>query len=269
VKREANGLGSGHMHDKMTVGQAIEAAGPSGRFVLDPGSKRPVILLAGGVGITPLLAMAHALAQHGHRETTLIHACRDEAVRPFADELATLAARAPNLRVAAHLESVNGTVDAGLLRRLLPIGDYEVYLCGPQGFMQAMYDLIADLGVREERIAYEFFGPAAQLRRGGTPAAAMLPAPRRDGQAMGDAPLIRFARSGREAPFDGTQRTLLDFAEAQGLQPAFSCRNGICNTCLCPIEGRVRYVEEPLEMPGAGLALLCCSVPEGPVTIDI
>jgi ferredoxin len=61
----------------------------------------------------------------------------------------------------------------------------------------------------------------------------------------------------------------LDFAEAQGLSPAFSCRNGICNTCLCSIEGEVRYVEEPLEMPQKGQALLCCSVPDGPVRLRL
>jgi uncharacterized protein len=283
VKREAEGIGSGYMHDAMDVGRVIEAAGPSGRFVLEAGSARPIILLAGGVGITPLLAMAHALAREGRRAATLVHACRDDAVRPFRDELAELAAHAPNLRVAACLERVaavgegnggdifEGAIDIDLLRRLLPIGDYEAYVCGPPAFMQAMYDLLTSLGVKEERIAYEFFGPATLLRRGGTAAARMreptVPGPH--AVAAVAVPVVRFSRSGREAAWDGAQRTLLDFAEAQGLQPAFSCRNGICNTCLCPIEGKVRYVEEPLEMPEDGYALLCCSVPDGPVTLGI
>lgn len=281
VKREPGGLGSGHMHDAMQVGQSIMAAGPSGRFVLDAASTRPVILLAGGIGVTPLLAMAHTLAREGSRGTTLIHACRDEEVRPFKGELAELAEHARNFRLAACLERAGaadaetgnevfeGVVDASLMQRLLPIGDYEAYVCGPPAFMQAMYDLLTDLGVREERIAYEFFGPATLLRKG-VPAPVPEPsAPRRTVEAATGAPVVRFSRSGREALWDGTRRTLLDFAEAQGLQPAFSCRNGICNTCLCPIEGKVSYVEEPLETPRYGHALLCCSVPDGPVTLGI
>jgi hypothetical protein len=60
---------------------------------------------------------------------------------------------------------------------------------------------------------------------------------------------------------------LLEFAESRGLTPAFSCRNGICNTCMCEVRGRVRYLEEPLERPPEGFALLCCSAPDGPVTV--
>ena len=76
-------------------------------------------------------------------------------------------------------------------------------------------------------------------------------------------------RSGRTARWSGAQRTLLDFAEAQGFTPAFSCRNGVCGACLCGVEGDIRYVEEPLEEPGPGKALLCCSAPAGPVTLDL
>lgn len=280
VKREAHGTGSGHMHERMTVGQTIEAAGPSGQFVLRAESNRPVILLGGGVGITPLLAMAYDLARTGQRDATLIHACQNASVQPFRNELAAISARAPRLKVASCLAErdadlgsgglqFDGFVTSAVLRSLLPIGDYEAYICGPSGFMQSMFDLLVDLGVREENIDYEFFGPAKRLTRSGiaaTPAkTAPIPVP-----TAGDAGLlVRFAVSGRQALWDGTHRTLLDFAEAQGLQPAFSCRNGICMTCTCAIEGKVRYVEEPLDMPDAGHALLCCAVPDGPVTLEL
>ncbi len=83
VKREPDGIGSGHMHDAMAVGASIEATGPKGDFILDRASAHPVLLLAGGIGITPLLAMAHALARDGNRPVFLFHACRDGAVQPF------------------------------------------------------------------------------------------------------------------------------------------------------------------------------------------
>jgi uncharacterized protein len=81
--------------------------------------------------------------------------------------------------------------------------------------------------------------------------------------------VVTFGKSGRTAPWEGDHDNLLDFAEAHGLKPAYSCRAGICNTCLCGVQGEVRYVEEPLEEPGPGKALLCCSVPAGSLTLDI
>ncbi|HRJ69792.1 MAG TPA: FAD-binding oxidoreductase [Beijerinckiaceae bacterium] len=281
VKRHPGGLGSGHMHVAMQVGDEIDVLGPKGEFTLRAGSSRPVILLAGGIGITPLLAMAHALARDGRRPATLIHACESGAVQPFRRELGVLAMGSSCIRIATCLANptpadkaerahqFEGLVDARVLRSLLPIGDYEAYLCGPPGFMQAMYDLLIELGVREENIAYEFFGPARRLTHAPAPSAPAAPQPVPQDLVASGQTIVRFTRSGREAVWDGAHRTLLELAEAQGLQPAFSCRNGICNTCLCAVEGPVHYVEEPLDMPENGHALLCCAVPDGPVTVDL
>jgi ferredoxin-NADP reductase len=271
VRRHAAGLGSARMHDGAPVGTELEAAAPKGRFALDESARRPVLLLAAGIGLTPLAAMAHRLAALG-RETHLLHAVRDAADRPFAAEMAALAARHPSLAWHPVDTRAHGRIDAAMLRRLVPMGDYEAYLCGPSAFMQAMLDILVALGVREERIAHEFFGPGRPLVAGGTttiapepPVAPVSPA----ATVSTELPTVRFARAGLAVQWDGESRTLLDFAESHGLTPAFSCRNGICNTCLAAVEGRVRYIEEPLEAPAAGEALLCCAVPDGPVSIDI
>jgi ferredoxin-NADP reductase/ferredoxin len=282
VKHEPGGLGSGHMHGRMAPGETIQTTGPKGRFTLDRASRRAVILLAGGIGVTPLTAMAHALAAEGTRPTWLLHACRTQALTPFAEELDRLAARAPNFtRILALDDGQAGPITRETLRSWLPLDDYEAYLCGPKPFMHAMFDALLSLGLAEERIAYEFFGPAEKLGRAALPpgvpsldadppiAASMGAAPAMAAAPSAGAPIIVFASSNVSAPWDASQRTLLDFAEANGLSPAFSCRNGICNTCLCEIEGRVRYVEEPLEEPPEGQALLCCSVPDGPLTLRI
>jgi ferredoxin-NADP reductase len=262
VRREEHSrVGARHMHGAMPVGATIEATEPKGRFWLDGSSRRPVILLAGGIGITPLMAMAHALARDGGRRSRLVHDWED-GPRPFEAELQAMAA-APNFR------AVQSSVSRDVLESLLPIGDYEAYLCGPEAFMQTAYDLLLELGLREERIAYEFFGPAKRLVAGGGAAVAAPPPAVAVGPVEDGAILITFAKSGRAAVWDGGSRTLLDFAEARGLAPAFSCRNGVCNTCICKVEGEVRYIEEPLEAPGAGQALLCCSVPVGSVTLGI
>ena len=193
VRRHEQGFGSGRMW-AAAEGDELEATEPKGRFMLDDCSQRPVILLAAGIGITPLIAMAQALARTT-RPTYLIHACRNVAVRPFAAELEMLAARAPHVRVASILSGSEGRVTAEVLRRLLPIGDYEAYLCGPAGFMVAMRDILVSLGVRPERIASESFGAERPAPIASQPVAA-APAP-------GEGILVTFARSGRSARWTG------------------------------------------------------------------
>jgi uncharacterized protein len=283
VKREPEGLGSGHIHDAMAVGATVEVTGPKGDFVLNQSDSNPVLLLAGGIGVTPLLAMAHVLAKEGKRPAYLFHACRDAKVQPFGAELAELSRKASNLKVSTRLERTEskdasspnfageGRVTRALLRENLPLDAYQAYLCGPKPFMQAMYDCLVSLGLPEDRIAYEFFGPAIKLE---AHPETVLPADSKPLQETlpsrgAGADSVTFSQSSLAAEWNGQHRTLLDFAEAQGLTPAFSCRNGICNTCLTEIEGKVRYVDEPLDEPGPGKALLCCSVPDGPVTLKL
>jgi ferredoxin-NADP reductase len=276
---------SSHLHEGVVVGDELVARGPEGHFVLDRASRRPVVLLAGGVGVTPLLAMAHALAAEGIRRTVLVHATEGRDVQAFGSELRELAARSPNLTVHMLYRTVTaqdvagvhhdgeGLLDKAVLQRLLPLDDYDVYLCGPTPFMQANYTLLTDLGIRDERVRHEFFGPATVLKtqRPTEPAVTAVPlqAPASP-EAGGGASMVSFARSGTTAAWNDDAGTLLDFAEAQGLAPDFSCRAGICQTCVCRlVAGDVDYVTEPLDQPPAGTALLCCSRPLGSITLDL
>ena len=200
VKREAGlggqaGLASHWLHDQVRVGDTIRALAPRGDFVLDADSRRPVLLLSAGVGVTPMIAMLNDLIgrnpdrlRHPGRGIWFVHAARDGAEHAFADHLRALEARAPTL--TAHVRYSRprpqdvpgrdyddaGHIDAALLRRLLPLDDYDVYLCGPAGFMQAMREVLSSLGVRPERIRSEAFaaGSAAPMD------AAALPARGRD-----------------------------------------------------------------------------------------
>lgn len=281
VRREADpALGSSHMHERATVRTRLQATGPKGRFVLDRSSPRPVILIAEDIGLTPLLAMARALATAGDRPTLLVHVATrpDEAI--FADDLADLAAGSATLTVRRLLIPEGGTVPAGFdgagplsaahLRAWLPIGDYEAYLCGRRRFLDETVALLGDLGVRPERTLTESFEPARATgipegRREPDPAADRGPAP-----AVADpvaVPMVTFEPAGLSVAWDPACRSLLDFAEANGLTPAFSCRNGICGNCKAAVEGVVTYADEPLDMPEPGFALLCCSVPRGSVIV--
>jgi uncharacterized protein len=282
VKREpaaagfAAGLGSGFLHDQVKVGDLVEAQGPRGDFVLDRTSDRPVVLISGGVGLTPMVAMLHDLAQAGRR-VVFLHGCENGDVHALRDEVIGLAANNPLLtahfcyrnpsaddRANARFHS-EGVITRALLQSLLCLDDYEVYLCGPPPFMQALYPMLRGLGVAEARIAYEFFGPATVLKDTPAPKPVAEPAAQADG-----AIIVRFAATGKEALWDARADSLLSFAEDQGLTPDFSCRAGICGTCVTRIlSGSVEYFEEPLDELAEGEVLLCCSKPVGPIVLDL
>lgn len=295
VKREAEV--SVHLYDAVQVGDVLQVQGPRGAFVLDESSSRPVLLLSGGVGLTPMVAMLHALAA-SERKAWFIHACDSAEVHALRDEVNTLAASRPGLhahylyRHAADEDLASGRchsrglITRELLQSLLPLDDYEAYLCGPPGFMQAVYSQLCSLGLARERIAYEFFGPATVLEEPApdTPAAAPSTSDSGAGQGAATAetadasadtstdgePIVRFAASGQAHPWQPSSGNLLDFAESCGLQPDFSCRAGVCGSCSTRlISGQVSYVEEPLDTPADGHVLLCCARPEGPVELDL
>lgn len=276
------GLGSGYFHDEIRVGDEVLAEGPRGAFTLDRSSRRPVVLLSGGVGLTPLVAMLHALAAESGRTVHFIHACDNGGLHALRDEVEAVAAARPGVHVhfcyraptgrdvAAARHHSAGVVTRGLIQRLLPLDDYDVYLCGPTPFMRAVHAILRSLGVPKNRIAYEFFGPASLLDDEDAPsppppAAAAVATPETSPDA-----LVRFARSGISAAWTGASPSLLDLAEAQGLRPEFSCRAGICGTCSARLlSGDVEYFEEPLDPPPDGQVLLCCARPAGSVSIDI
>lgn len=288
VKREAAphrpggaGLGSGYFHDEIRVGDEVLAEGPRGAFTLDRSSRRPVVLLSGGVGLTPLVAMLHALAAESDRTVHFIHACDNGDLHALREEVEAVAATRPGLHVhfcyraptgrdlAAARHHSAGVVTRDLIQQLLPLDDYDIYLCGPTPFMRAVHAILRGLGVPKNRIAYEFFGPASLLDDEDAPFPPPAAAVTTAAEASSDV-LVRFARSGILAAWTGASPSLLDLAEAQGLRPEFSCRAGICSTCSARLlSGDVEYFEEPLDPPPGGQVLLCCARPVGSVAIDI
>ncbi|MGV8916274.1 MAG: NO-inducible flavohemoprotein [Pseudomonas sp.] len=171
VKREPNGVASNHLHDDMPVGASINLFTPSGEFTLTESAK-PLVLLSGGVGITPTLAMLEtALATS--RPVHFIHCARNGAVHAFRDWVDGLAARHPQLKQfycyaeddgvspAAHKV---GLLDQQQLEAWLPADrDLDAYFLGPKGFMAAMKRQLKAAGVPEHQSRYEFFGPASAL----------------------------------------------------------------------------------------------------------
>ena len=301
-----DGLGSCWLHDEVEVGSTLEIAAPRGRFVLDETSQRPVLLLSGGVGQTPLLSMLHSLAKTS-REAWYFHACENGSVHAMQDEVNDLVDESNEQlhSVSVYREPLaedydaqgfdsTGFIDKTLLQSLLPLDDYDVYLCGPTAFMVTMYKLLIDLGIAKSRIAYEFFGKAASLdalafdtlrtseaspvaaSRAPSALANLAHITNPDARAIDNsatpssARMVCFSKSGITVEWSDTNTSLLQLAEQHGLTPDFSCRSGICNSCKSTLlEGEVKYFEAPLEQPKSNELLLCCSRPIGRVVIDL
>ena len=294
VKREVapcsgvpHGLGSMHLHDAIAVGDTVQAQGPRGDFVLDRKSRRSVVLLSGGVGLTPLVSMLHTLASESDRKVYFIHACDSGDVHALGAEVRAAAESRRGIAIrivyrfptaadlAGKRHDREGIVTRDLLQDVLPLDDYDVYMCGPPPFMKALYPMLRSLGVPKHRIAFEFFGPATVLDTDAEAPVETLEAIPEPTAACGP-PVeagritVTFRRSGKQVPWGEHARSLLEFAEDQGLNPDFSCRSGVCGTCSTRLlEGRVAYSEDPLDEPGPGHVLICCSKPAESVVLDL
>ncbi|WP_275285724.1 pyridoxamine 5'-phosphate oxidase family protein [Halomonas elongata] len=277
IKREEGGLVSRRLHDRFAKGDVIEIGSPAGDFVLDD-STQPIVMLSGGVGITPMMAMLDGLvAAVGNgaprREVYFIHATRNSASRAFRGDLETLAREHDWL----HLFTAFSAPGAGdrlgdthdtearlsmeVLAELLPFGGYQFYLCGPEGFMRALYKGLRDVGVDRSHIHHEFFGAGELDEPEEVASAVVLPT----------RATVSFVHSGTQAEWTEQSGTLLETAEAAGLSPSHNCRSGKCGTCATRLlSGDVHYTRRPLVNPGEDHVLTCCAVPmNGRVEVDL
>lgn len=287
VKRD--GLVSSHLHEGIRVGDLIEARAPQGHFTVAANEQRPLVLLAAGVGITPLLSMLREMVYQGRRTrrtrpSWLFQSSRSLADQPFRAELDRLldgtdgAVRVVRLlsqpeRQALEGEDfdLTGRIDLALLKTILLVEDYDqldFVLCGPSSFTQGLYDDLRGLDIRDQRIHAETFGPST-LRRQPDPEAVVIEQP----PAATTPVAVMFQRSAINARWQPDSGSLLELAESRELRPEFSCRGGSCGTCKTRlISGQVNYPQPPAELPGAGEVLICCAVPaEGqqPLVLDL
>ncbi|WP_431894955.1 MOSC domain-containing protein [Nonomuraea sp. bgisy101] len=281
VKQEPHGAASGLLRARARVGDTLDAAAPRGTFYLADGAG-PVVLLSAGVGVTPVLAMLHALARAGSaRQVWWLHGARNGTEHPFAAECRRLLDGLPHARIRVYYSRPTsadraGTdyTDAGRLspERISGLGlptDADVYLCGPVGFMAGVTDALVDAGLRRSRVHTEVFGAGASLTPGVT-SAVPARAPHQPAGAAGTGPPVSFARSGLTVPWNDDHGSLLELAEACDVPVRWSCRTGVCHTCeLALMSGAVDYSPDPVEPPAEGDILICCARPSEAVVLDL
>jgi ferredoxin-NADP reductase len=279
VKSESNGIGSSFLCTPTQGGDVLDVSAPRGGFTLRP-SKNPVVLLSAGVGATPVMSMLHSLAaETSRREIWWIYGARNRVEHPFAEESRSLLKQlscgrgyivysrpAAGDQVGTDFDAP-GHIDAALLQRIGVSQGSDFYLCGPPSFLQNICDGLKNWGVLAENVRTEIFGALGAI----TPGMAQVDyTPHLPQGPTGSGPSVSFARSGITAAWDSKFGSLLELAEACDIPVRWSCRTGVCHTCMTGlIVGSIIYNPEPLERPAPENILVCCSQPNAAVTLDL
>lgn len=234
VRRQ--GLVSGTLHATVRAGSSLTINRPAGQFIYPAGDDRPIALIAGGIGITPLLSMLrHAVACDPSRPIALFYSARTERHLAFRSELRVLAERYPHVKIAITLSESNGDsrlrrgrVDANLVRQYVASPAHTIFcLCGPPAMLEAMRAMLKGIAVPDAQIRYEQFDTAvAASLVNPAPAARQAATARSNGGSF----VVTFSASGRTATATAAQ-TLLETAEAEGVPIVSSCRAGVCQAC--------------------------------------
>jgi ferredoxin-NADP reductase/MOSC domain-containing protein YiiM/ferredoxin len=269
VKREDHGLVSRWLHDNISAGSIVDVAAPRGDFYLTEAAG-PVVLLSAGVGATPVLAMLHALAKgRSNREIWWLYTTRDAETQAFAQEVGDLIAELPHARQQVFYTSTVGRLDAGAIAALGLPRDATVYMCGPDAFMADMRGALADAGIDPARIHTELFGALPAINPGIVGKSTV--APHQPPGPAGTGPAVSFSRSGLTVNWSTEYGSILELAEACDVPTRFSCRSGVCHTCVTQvIAGTTAYTEPPLEPPPDGTVLICTAEPvDEEVVLDL
>ena len=269
VKREDHGVVSRWLHAHIEAGSVLQAAAPRGDFYLTE-SDSPVVLISAGIGVTPVLAMLHALsAEHSSRDIWWLHTVRNRETEAFAAEVAALVESLPHAQQRVFYTQIHGRVNESTIAALGLPANASAYLCGPTQFMTDIRDALGAAGLDAARIRSELFGALPPINPGVVDGGPHKP-PHPPAGAPGTGPSITFARSGLTVNWSPDYRSILDLAEACDVPTRFACRSGVCHVCETGIvDGTTTYVQPPLEPPGPQTVLICSAAPRSDLVLDL
>ena len=279
VKQEPHGVASGYLNRDLQPGAVLDVAAPRGDFVLDEGTG-PILLISAGIGVTPVLSMLNQLAaDHSERVIWWLYGARGPSEHPFAAEANALLATLPHTRervfysaaTAAERRSAHaarGRLTKQALAELAIPPGASAYVCGPASFMADMRDALTAIGLGQGAIHTELFGALPPVTPGISRQASSPP--HQPPGPPGRGPLVTFARSGITTPFGADWHSVLDLADACDVPTRWSCRTGVCHTCVTPLlSGDITYAPDPLELPADGQVLICCARPATDIVLDM
>ncbi len=264
------GVSSSFFHDHVQEGSRLLVKAPSGHFHLIEEEPLPIVLIGGGIGITPMLSILNTALENGtNREIWLYYGVRNGGEHIMKQHLQTLAKTHDNFHLhvcysAANeddVESVdyqhNSRVTIALLRTTLKLMHYQFYVCGSKPLMESLVPGLEDWGVDSDDIYYESFGPATLIKHEKAASTTTQPV------------TVTFSRSGKSILWDPAAISLLEFAEANDIEVESGCRAGSCGSCQTAVKaGEVDYNQEPDTDVMQGHCLLCISTPKSDLTLD-
>ncbi|MGB0954967.1 MAG: ferredoxin reductase [Panacagrimonas sp.] len=256
VKRQPDGRVSNYLHDQLRVGDVVELGVATGDFVLPADTPKGLLLISAGSGITPMLSLLREVkARAPETDVTLVHSCRNQADFIFAAELHRMAGELPNFRLIPHFTEASRRLSAAdLMVQLADVAERKTYACGPAAMLEDIETRWRDAGLSDQ-LHVERFGPVAVPR---------------DANASDQTVDVRCSRSERvfEAKSKGN---LLEQAERAGLNPAYGCRIGICQSCRCKkVSGQVKNLLTGEVSAEANESIqLCISAAQSEVELDI
>lgn len=270
------GVSSSFFIDNVSEGDILDVKAPAGHFHIDTTRESPVVLIGGGIGITPVLSMLNYLIRsESKREAWVFLGVRNQTEHIMKSHLERVART--NEQVHLHVcysrpdnEDTQSSdylhaerVSVDLFKRILPSNNFDFYMCGPGTMMESLTRGLGNWGVPAECIHYEAFGPSSIKMVRSKPAGIT------ESVALLDTPTVTFAKSRKSIPWDPECDSLLDLAESNGIELEFGCRAGNCGSCLVAVKsGQVEYPADYGAKPETGSCLMCIGIPTGPLELD-
>jgi ferredoxin-NADP reductase len=269
------GRSSNYFHDYVTIGSILRVRAPSGHFHIDR-SDEPLVLIGGGIGITPMLSMLNGclISQPG-REVWLFYGVRNGREGIMKSHLEALALAHTNFHlwiclsdpqsedVAGRDYQHQGRIDIKLLQTQLPAKLYHFYICGPTLMLEGLVPALEDWKVPDTHIHFEAFGPSSIKRRSARDSVTVAQ------NEAANAIFVDFSKSGKQLQWPPLAGNLLELAESQGINVNSGCRAGNCGSCQTKIlSGEVVYRQPPDYDPEPGTCLLCVCSPKTSIALE-